>query len=94
MANIPSVAKRARQAERRRARNAPVRSSLKTQQRKLRDALGSKDSASLIATYRELTSQLDKAVKRGIIHKNQANRKKAAFAKAIAKAAKAKEPAA
>ncbi|MCX7868461.1 MAG: 30S ribosomal protein S20 [Terrimicrobiaceae bacterium] len=88
MANIPSVAKRARQAERRRARNAPVRSALKTHQRKLRESLAAGGHAAAAATFRELSSKLDKAVKRGVIHKNSANRKKSAFAKALAASAK------
>lgn len=85
MANIPSVAKRARQAERRRLRNASVRSALKTHQRKLREALANGQPAEASAAYRALAARLDKAAKRGVIHPNRANRKKSDFARALAK---------
>jgi small subunit ribosomal protein S20 len=83
MANIPSVAKRARQSVKRRARNSEVISSIKTAKKKARVAAGVGDRDAALAAYSELASKLDKAAKRGIIHANAANRGKSRARKAI-----------
>ncbi len=72
MANTRSAAKRARQTARRTLRNRSVLSRLRTMQKK---------GAGEIRT---LISEIDKAAKRGIIHKNAANRRKAKLKKAAA----------
>lgn len=84
MANIKSAAKRALQSETRRARNSSVVSSLKSSQKKVREALagGNKDAAR--AEFVAFSSALDKAAKRGVIHKNSANRKKSTINRALA----------
>lgn len=84
MANIKSAAKRARQGEVRHARNSSVVSTLKSGQKKLRAAIeaGKLDEAK--AEYLKVSSALDKAAKRGVIHKNSAARKKSAFNRALA----------
>jgi len=83
MANIPSVAKRARQSEKRRARNSQVISSIKTAKKKFRLEAGAGDRDAAFAAYRELVSKLDKAAKRGIIHTNAANRSKSRACKVL-----------
>ncbi len=87
MANTKSAAKRARQSKARRIRNTGVVSALKTSQKKFRDlvAAGKTDEAS--KTLATLSASLDKAAKRGIIHRNSANRKKSVFATAVKRAA-------
>jgi small subunit ribosomal protein S20 len=61
-------------------RNAVVRSRLRTLARKLREGLcGGAASAGSVAV--EYVSELDKAVKKGVIHRNSANRRKSAVAK-------------
>lgn len=81
MANIKSAKKRIGQAERQRARNKGVRSRLRTAIKKHRATEGSAKSESLPTTY----SEIDRAQKRGAIHRNAAARYKSRLAKAAAK---------
>lgn len=85
MANIKSQQKRNRTNERRRLRNKSVKSSLRTAVRTFHEATeaGEKDKAAelLAATSRKL----DKAVSKGVIHRNQAANKKSALARAFNK---------
>lgn len=80
MANSKSAAKRARQNPRRTLRNRSVITNLRSVTK--RQAGGGKAEET-----RALVSALDKAAKRGIIHKNAANRRKARLARAAAKSA-------
>ena len=83
MANIKSAKKRVRQNVGRQARNKSVRSRLRTAVKKQR-AEGAGKPESLSATYAEI----DRARKKGVIHKNAAARYKSRLARASAKAAK------
>ena len=83
MANIKSQIKRNRQNEKRRMRNKSVKSSLKTAIRKFHEA-STTDAGSAEALLREASRKLDKAVSKGVIHKNQAANRKSAIAKRIA----------
>ncbi|KJE75996.1 30S ribosomal protein S20 [Ferrimicrobium acidiphilum] len=69
MANIKSQIKRIGQNERRRERNKAVRSELKT---RVKNAVTTEDEASV----RLALKRLDKAASQGVIHKNQAARRK------------------
>lgn len=89
MANIKSAAKRARQGEVRHARNSSVVSSLKSGQKKIRAAIAAGKFDEAKAEYAKVASALDKAAKRGVIHKNSADRKKSAFSRALTPAKKA-----
>ncbi len=73
MANTKSAAKRARQTARRALRNRGVRSRLRGMQKRA-SAESAKSDPNEIRT---LISAIDKAAKRGIIHRNAANRRKA-----------------
>jgi small subunit ribosomal protein S20 len=84
MANIRSAAKRAKQTAHRTLRNKSVLTGLKSQQKKLTAAVASGDSAKALGEFNLLASRLDKAAKRGIVHKNLANRRKSRGAKAVA----------
>jgi small subunit ribosomal protein S20 len=84
MANIRSAAKRAKQTAQRTLRNKSVLTGLKGQQKKLSAVVASGDGAKAQAEYILLASRLDKAAKRGIVHKNLANRRKSRAAKAAA----------
>ena len=90
MANIKSAAKRAKQTAQRTLRNRSVLTGLKGQQKKLTAAVASGDSAKAQAELNLLASRLDKAAKRGIVHRNLANRRKSRAAKAVAGAGSAK----
>jgi small subunit ribosomal protein S20 len=72
MANTKSAAKRSRQSLARADQNRSVRTRLRTLQKRVRGA-----AKSDVEQIRGLISALDKAAKRGIIHRNAANRGKA-----------------
>lgn len=74
MANHKSAEKRARQSLRRAARNQQTKSKVKTVERKVIVALQAK-SKETEATLREFTSQIMKAVAKGVIKKETASRK-------------------
>ena len=83
VANIKSQIKRNRQNEKRRMRNKSVKSSLKTAIRKFHESTTT-DAGSAEALLREASRKLDKAVSKGVIHKNQAANRKSALAKKAA----------
>jgi small subunit ribosomal protein S20 len=87
MANIASQEKRIHRAERERQENRRYTSSVKTYFRRLEDAVSSGDDARADAEYRELISQIDRAVKRGALHRNTGARKKSRAARLRAGAA-------
>lgn len=82
MANIKSQIKRNRQNEKARMRNKSVKSSLKTAIRKFHEgvAAGDENAAELL---RDASRKLDKAVSKGVIHKNQAANRKSSIAKKL-----------
>ncbi|TSA30212.1 MAG: 30S ribosomal protein S20 [Verrucomicrobiaceae bacterium] len=85
MANTKSAAKSARQTLRRRERNSGVITGLKSEQKKFRKALADGKPDVVKAEFVKLTSALDKAAKRGVIHRNVADRKKSRLTKALSK---------
>jgi small subunit ribosomal protein S20 len=62
-------------------RNKAVKSSLKTSVRSFREAASSGDKDAAVAALRAASKKLDKAVSKGVIHKNQAANRKSALAK-------------
>jgi small subunit ribosomal protein S20 len=84
VANIKSQIKRNRQNEKARLRNKSVKSSLKTVIRKLNEASVAGNAETATVLLRDASRQLDKAVSKGVIHKNQAANRKSAIAKRIA----------
>ena len=85
MANVKSAIKSIRQDIKKTARNRPVRSSLKTYVKNAvtRINLGDKETSQEVV--RIAISKLDKAAQKGIIHKNQAARRKSRLAKKLNK---------
>ncbi|MFC7545397.1 30S ribosomal protein S20 [Plantactinospora sp. GCM10030261] len=83
MANIKSQIKRNRQNEKRRLRNKSVKSSLKTAIRKFHEATEAGDTAKATELMRSASKQLDKAVSKGVIHRNQAANRKSSIAKRL-----------
>jgi small subunit ribosomal protein S20 len=81
MANHLSALKRARQTERRTARNRANTSSLRTQLRDLREAIAKGDKAAVEQVYRKTVSALDKAIQKGTLHENTASRYKSRLGK-------------
>jgi small subunit ribosomal protein S20 len=84
VANIKSQIKRNKQNEKAHQRNKAVKSALKTHVRKFREAADSGNVEEATTALRVATRQLDKAVSKGIIHKNQAANRKSAIAKKLA----------
>jgi len=76
MANIKSAIKRIRQTEKRRVRNAAVRSTVRTSVKSARTAIEGGQAAQARETLLRTIQVLDKAVTKGVIHKNTAARKK------------------
>jgi small subunit ribosomal protein S20 len=84
VANIKSQIKRNKQNLVRHERNKSVKTSLKTAVRKFREAAAAGDKDAAIAAGRDAARKLDKAVSKGVIHKNQAANRKSAIAKKAA----------
>jgi small subunit ribosomal protein S20 len=80
MANIASAQKRVRQTARRRTRNQATRTRLRSSVKAYRAADKAGKSKAIPATYAEI----DRALARGVIHKNAAARYKSRLARAAA----------
>lgn len=76
MANTRSALKEIRQSEKRRLRNATVRSAVRSAVKSARTALGGTALDEARATVARTIQSLDKAVTKGVVHKNAAARKK------------------
>ena len=76
MANIRSAIKRNRQNEKRRLHNRVFRGSTRTQIRKARIAINAGDKKIAVEEVNQAIAQLDSAASKGIIHKNNAARRK------------------
>jgi small subunit ribosomal protein S20 len=84
VANIKSQIKRNKQNEKARQRNKAVKSALRTNVRKFREAADAGNVEEATAALRVASRHLDKAVSKGVIHKNQAANRKSAIAKRLA----------
>jgi small subunit ribosomal protein S20 len=88
MANTRSAAKQARAAVRRRARNRTQISTVRSSEKKIRSlakAGKTEDAAKLLSAFQ---SQIDRAAKKGVLHKNTASRHKKRVAALLKPAAK------
>ena len=77
MANIHSQKKRILRSERERLENRRYTSTIRTYFRRLDAAVTEGDDAAADAELQKLISMIDKAVKRGALHRNTGARKKA-----------------
>jgi small subunit ribosomal protein S20 len=82
MANIASQKKRNLRTERERLENRRYTSTIKTYFRRLEAAVAEGDDAKADAEFVELTRMIDKAVKRGAMHRNTGARKKSKASRA------------
>lgn len=85
MANIKSQIKRNKTNEKRRIRNKMYKSELRTLVRKTREAAEAGDAEKAGEALKVASRKLDKAVSKGIIHRNQAANRKSKLAKMVAK---------
>ena len=83
MANIHSQKKRIVRAERERLENRRYTSTIKTYFRRLEAAVGAGDDATAAEEHRSLVRTIDKAVKRGALHRNSGSRKKSRAARLL-----------
>ena len=81
MANIASQEKRIQRAERERLENRRYTSTIKTYFRRFRSAVEAGDRETADRELRTLNSQIDRAVRRGALHRNNGARKKARAAR-------------
>ena len=88
MANIKSAKKRVLIAEANRVRNVAFKTSIKTAVKKALELAQGEDKAALNTAISKVYQLCDKAVSKGILHKNTAARKKSRLSLAINKLAK------
>jgi small subunit ribosomal protein S20 len=81
MANIQSQKKRIQRAERERLENRRYTSTIKTYFRRLERAVAGGDEAVADSEHRGLVQTIDKAIKRGALHRNTGARKKSRAAR-------------
>jgi small subunit ribosomal protein S20 len=86
MANIESQKKRILRSERERLENRQYTSAIKTYFRRLETAAQEKDSDVAAAEHHRLVSTIDKAVKRGALHRNTGAHRKSRAARVLASA--------
>ncbi|MCX5717537.1 MAG: 30S ribosomal protein S20 [Nitrospirae bacterium] len=70
-----SAIKRTRQAERRKLRNASIRSKIKTVSKRIEEAITEKNQEDVKKFLREIIRTVNSAVSKGVLHKNTASRK-------------------
>ncbi|SET65194.1 small subunit ribosomal protein S20 [Salinibacillus kushneri] len=83
MANIKSAIKRVRINEEARNHNQSFKTEMRSSIKRVEELVNQKNEEDAKAALKEATQNIDKAVQKGIIHKNNGNRKKAALAKKI-----------
>jgi small subunit ribosomal protein S20 len=83
MANTKSAEKRNRQAQKRRARNTAVRTTVKGAVKKAREVIATRDVAKSKDAFKSASRTLSKAASKGVLHKKNASRRISRLAKAI-----------
>lgn len=83
MANLKQSKKRMRQDKKRYFRNKSNLSRIRTFIKKFLFFIKSSDVKSMSSKYSLLVSEIDKSVRRGVFHKNKANRLKSLFSKKV-----------
>lgn len=83
MPNTKGAAKAMRQSERRREFNLKVRDAVKKSVKEVRRLIKDGKKTEAAEAMKRAMSALDKAAKKGVVHKNNASRKKSRLAKAL-----------
>ncbi|QRO01115.1 30S ribosomal protein S20 [Archangium violaceum] len=86
MANTKSAEKRNRQAQKRRARNINIRTTVKDAVKSLRETLTTKDAGKTADALKAATRTINKAASKGVVHKRAASRRISRLAKATNRA--------
>lgn len=87
MANIKSAKKRIKITRTRAEKNKAIRSKVKTAIKKVDAAIAAKDSDAAAVALKNAISEIDKAQRKGVYHKNNASRKISRLAVAVNKMA-------
>ena len=87
MPNHKSAEKRVRQSERRRAINRSNRAKLRTSIKKLRTAMKGADAKQVGALLPQTVAEIDRAVQKGVLHRNAAARQKSRLTRRVNQAA-------
>jgi small subunit ribosomal protein S20 len=85
MPNTKGAAKAMRQSEKRREINNKVKDQVKRSVKEVKRLIKTGDKDKAAELMRKAMSALDKAAKKGVVHKNTAARKKSRLAKSLAK---------
>jgi small subunit ribosomal protein S20 len=85
MATHPSAEKRHRQSVKRQARNQAIRSRVRTVIRRVRESIEARNSAEARDRLQSATRAIDKAVTKGVLHRNTAARKISRLTRAVQK---------
>ncbi|UFT97833.1 30S ribosomal protein S20 [Radiobacillus kanasensis] len=83
MANIKSAIKRVRVNNDHRAHNISIKTDMRSQIKRVESLVESKDVENAKAAFKVAAHKIDKAVQKGIIHKNKGNRQKSRLAKKV-----------
>ena len=89
MANTKSAIKRVRQSEKRRLRNRRVRSEARTHVKKARAFIAAGELDQAQTSVAQAIQALDRAAEKGVIHKNNAARRKSRLMSALNRALQA-----
>ncbi len=88
MPNTKSANKAMRQSRRRNVINTRTKSKFKVAVKETRTLIAAGEAKDAVESLKKAMSALDKAVKKNVLHKNTASRRKSRLAKAIGKLAK------
>ena len=91
LANTKSAKKRIRQNSRRRVRNARIRTRARSSVRSARQAVESSDRNAGEVAVKSAIQELDRAASKGVLHRNNAARRKSRLQKQLAKMPSAKK---
>lgn len=86
MANLKSAIKRVNTNNKKRARNQAVKSDMRTHIKQVEKLIEANDVENAKTAFQSTARVIDKAVQKGVIHKNNGNRHKARLAKKLNKA--------
>ena len=83
MANIRSAIKRARQSEKRRARNRSIRTRVRNVSKRVVMAVATGNGSAAGSALTAAQSVIDRAAKRGVLHRRAASRRKSRLARRV-----------
>lgn len=83
MANIKSAIKRVETNEKKRSENQSKKSDMRTAIKQVERFVQANDIENAKAALKDTNKKIDKAVQKGIVHKNNGNRQKARLAKKV-----------